>query len=265
MTGMRLVAPLCATLLMFAQPASAQEYPDKFAVNIGGNYVWDSDTDFSARPSTGLVGTTINFERDLDGEERIAVPRIDGYYRFTPHHRIDFGWIRFDRDGSRTLSRDITFRDRTFSLATSLESEVDAAFSKVAYTWSFHHTPEVELGLTAGVVLTDYTVKLRGPRNEVEESISEPLPTLGFRLDYAITPRWHAKVKTDSLYVELNNDLRGSLDSNSVAVEWRMARNVALGLGVERLAIDATVDDGDFRGKLADFYRSGRLYVGVRF
>lgn len=264
MKGILLAAPLGSALLL-AQPASAQEFPDRFALNIGESYIFDTNTEFSARSSGGVIGTTIDFERDLNGEKQLGTPRIDGYFRFSPHHRLDYAWIRINRKGSKTLSRDITFFDDTFNLSATVNSEIDASFTKLAYTWSFHHTDDVELGLTAGGVWADYSIKLSGLVNQVEESVDGPLPTLGFRLDYEISPRWHAKLKTDALYFDLGDSLKGSFDTTSVALEFRMARNIALGLGSERQALDATVDDGDFRGTVADFYRSTRFYVGVRF
>lgn len=259
-----LAVPL-GTALLVAQPVSAQDFPDKFAINIGEDYLFDTDTDFSARSSSGLIGTSINFERDLGGDERLGTPRIDGYYRFNPNHRLDFSWIRIDRDGSELLSRDISFLDNTFTVATRLDSEVDASFTKLAYTWSFYHSEEVELGLTAGAVLTDYDIRISAQNEQVNESVKAPLPILGLRLDYQISPRWHVKLKNDSVYIDLGDQLKGSFETNSLALEWRVARNVALGLGSERMALDATVDDGDFRGRLANFYRSARLYVGIRF
>jgi hypothetical protein len=258
-------AATAAALLFLAQPALAQEFPDKFALDVGGNYVYSSDTQFSASRSTGIIGTAIDFERDLDGNERVGTPRVTGYYRFTPHHRVDFGWVRFDREGSRTIGRELSFEDTTFFLGTNVDSEIDAQFIKLAYTYSFHHTDKVELGVTPGAIWTDYSFKLRGPRNAVSDSVSAPLPTLGFRIDYQISPRWHTKLGTDILYVDIGDKLQGSLDTSSLALEWRVARNVVLGAGLERWAVDATVDDGDFRGRLSDFYRSARLYAGVRF
>jgi len=263
MKGMPWAVAAAAALL--AEPAFAQQFPDKFAFNLSENYVYSSDTVFSARSSTGVIGTAIDFERDLDGEERFATPRITGYYRFTPHHRIDFGWVRFDREGSRAIDREVSFEDTTFSVGTGVESELDVEFIKLAYTYSFHHTDEVELGVTPGAIWADYSFKLRGPRNAASDSVSAPLPTLGFRLDYQISPRWHSLLGADVLYVDTGDDLKGSLDTTSLAVEWRVARNVVLGAGLERWAIDVSVDDGDLRGRVSDFYRSARLYAGVRF
>ena len=242
----------------------AQDYPDTFAINFGVGYVWDTDTQFSARSSSGVIGTSIDFERDLDGDDSITPFWVNGYYRFTPHHRIDFGWIRFERDGSKTLERDLTFEGTTYAINAEVESEIEATFPKLAYTWSFHHSDEVELGLTAGLVFPEYTFTLRGPQSRDEESVSSPVPILGFRVDYEITPRWHLNLKSDAVYLEADDELRGSIDNSSIAVEWRAIRNLVIGFGTERLAVDVDVDDGDYRGKVADFYRSVRLYAGLR-
>ncbi len=115
-----------------------------------------------------------------------------------------------------------------------------------------------------GAAFVDYSVTLRGPLNEADASVDTAVPTLGFRVDYEIGPRTHLSLKSDALYFETGDEkLEGSFDNTTL--EWRAVRNVVLGLGLDRLAVDAAVDDGDWRGQVSDFYRSTRVYAGLRF
>ena len=261
-----LAAPVTAGMAAALMPvvAPAQPYPDRFAINVGTNEVYQSQTEFAARSSRGVVGTTIDFRRDLDGDETSSDAWLGGYYRFTPRHRIDFGWLGVDREGRRTIGRELDFGDRTFVADTTVRSEIESSFASLAYTWSFHHTDDVELGVTLGATLVEYSVALEGPNRREEEDVSGPLPTLGYRIDYAITPRWHLKAASDAFYFS-DDEYDGSFDSTTFALEWWAARNVTVGLGLERRSVDATIDGDDWRGGLSDFYRSVRLYAGVRF
>ncbi len=266
MAWMKPALPLGAFMLFGTHPVAAQDYPDDFALNVGVSYVRDADTEVSARSPVGVIGTSIDFERDLDGEDRVSPTWWNGYYRFTPHHRVDFAWIRFNREGSRSLEREVTFQGTTFSANASVDSEIESTFSKLAYTWSFHHTDEVELGLTLGAAFVDYAVELQGPLNQADAGVDVTVPTLGFRVDYEIGPRMHLSLKSDALYFDTSDEeLEGSIDNTTLALEWRAVRNVVLGLGLDRLAVDAAVDDGDWRGRVSDFYRSTRVYAGLRF
>ncbi len=265
MARKRLAVPLGTSILFLVHPAIAEEYPDNFALNAGVNAVYSTSTQVSVNSSGGVIGTSIDFERDLNGEEKITPGWLEGYYRFTPSHRIDFGWVRFTREGSKAIEREITFRDTTFAVGTSVDSEIEATFAKLGYTWSFHHSDDVELGLGLGAVISDYSFKLEGPLNQAEVSGGAPAPTIGFRLDYKISPRTHLKLKTDAVYFDPGGGFEGSLDNTTLAVEWRAVRNVVLGLGFDRLSVDASYDDGDLQGQVSDFYRSTRVYAGVRF
>ncbi len=150
--------PLGAFLLFGAHAVAAQDYPDDFSLNIGVNYVQDADTEVSARSSVGVIGTSIDFERDLGGEERVSPTWWNGYYRLTPHHRVDFAWIRFSREGSRSLGRELTFQGTTFPANASVNSQIESTFSKLAYTWSFHHT-DIRLNSVLQWVPPSWTIR----------------------------------------------------------------------------------------------------------
>ena len=260
-----LVAPLALFLIILVHPASAQEYPDTFAINIGNNSVWDSNSEISANSSSGLLGSTLNFKRDLNGDEQSNNFWLGAFYRFTPHHRIDFSWLRITREGDKVLSRTISFANREFTLDAKVNSEIDARFYKLAYTWSFYHSDIVELGLRGGIMWLDYYVKLQGLLNrKAEQNFNDPVPTMGVLLDYAINPRWHVKYLSDSIYFNVNDKFRGSLDDSIISLEWRATPKYLLGLGASRTTIDGEIE-GDYRGKVVDFYRSLRLYFGARF
>jgi hypothetical protein len=261
----RLIISLAPLLFFLPFTTSAQEYPDKYGFNIGSNYVWDSNSEISANSSSGLLGTAINFHRDLDGDEQSSNFWLGGFYRFTPHHKIDISWFRINRKGDKVLSRTISFGNREFTLDANVNSEIDAQFLEMAYTWSFYHSETVEIGLRGGFMWLDYNMNLRGPLNrKTEQSFRDPVPTLGILLDYTINPRWHIKYLSDAIYFNVNDKFRGSLDNTKISLEWRATPNYLVGLGAARTSVDAEIN-GDYRGKVVDFYRSIRVYFGARF
>ncbi|MDX2507701.1 MAG: hypothetical protein QNL62_24950, partial [Gammaproteobacteria bacterium] len=56
-------------------------FPDKYMIRLGAYIVDGSDTQFSVSSPIG-VGTVIDYNRDLGGDSRDTIPRIDAYYRF---------------------------------------------------------------------------------------------------------------------------------------------------------------------------------------
>lgn len=261
-----------AIALLSPQAVTAQEEgptapPDRFALNLGSFFLYDSDTDFSARSGTGAIGTSINFERDLSGDDGTTVPRIFGYYRFNPHHRIDFGWYKVERDGSRSIDRELVFGDATFPVSAGVESTITTELTKLAYTWSFYHVDKVELGASVGANVTSYEFSLDTDNQVINQrrSTSAPLPVFGLRMDYTINPRWHLLFTMESFYIEVGDKYRGSLDDFQLGVEYQPFQHVLFGASANRLAVDAEIDDGDYRGSISDLYRGAQIYVGLRY
>lgn len=245
----------------------AQMESDRLSLRLGALYMGDNETEISARSRRTPLAATINFESDLDLDEAVTAPHLAGYYRFSPHHRVDFEWYRLEREGSRRIGREISLRDRVFNLGTDIESSIDTSVSKLAYTWSFHHTDDVELGVSIGAYALRYDVKLenRAAPLIADESVTAPLPVLGFMMDYRINPGWHVLFDYETFYIELDNDTRGSLDDIQLSLEYRPADNMFFGLGTNRLTLDLDLDDDGTRWDVSELYRGLQLYIGFRF
>ena len=119
--------------------AAHEKLPDRFTARVGVYNVRDADTTYRVDEAEGIEGTTVNFKRDLGVSESDDAPRVDGYYRFTPRHRIDFSWFKVEREGTRTIDIDIEFEDETFTVGTQVDSFTNLETLKVAYIYSFHH------------------------------------------------------------------------------------------------------------------------------
>ena len=68
-------------------------FKDKIMLRLGSYIVDRSNTQFTVNTSgtggAGVIGTTIDYAKDLGGEDSATIPRLDAYYRFNDKHRID--------------------------------------------------------------------------------------------------------------------------------------------------------------------------------
>jgi len=247
--------------------SSDSAYPDKFKIQLGAYYVEDTNTEVSINSSIGGIGTTIDMERDLGTEDRLSVPRIDGYYRFNDKHRINFSWFDISRSGTTTTNIDITVGDETFVSNSVVDSKVDTTFLKLAYAYSFYKSPKVELSLIAGINLLDYSLVLNNITDGTVESadVTAPLPVFGLSMDYAISPRWLVHYRVETFYIEIDDKIRGSLFDAELGVEYRVLKNMGIGFGFNRFALDAKVKSSSYSGGVADLYRGFNLYVSAYF
>lgn len=255
------------TSMAISGPAAADEqptvaFPDTWMIRLGAYVVDGSNTQVSVNSDLGGLGTTIDFQRDLGGEDGDTIPRIDAYYRFNERHRIDFTAFSIDRKGERTLSLDITIEDEVFNVNETVFSDVKYEVYRLGYAYSFYHSPKVELSLTAGLNVTSYDLQFRNEAGDKVETagVSVPLPVFGLRLGYAITPKWYVRYVSEAFFIELDDALRGALLNYELNTEYKIFDNFALGAGIARIGLDVEVDDDDWRGQVTDSYRGYMLF-----
>jgi hypothetical protein len=214
-----------------ANEAWAEELPDKWAVRAGGFLVRNYDTTIRLDAKGAPVGTSIDFGDTLGGDLEVAVARVDGYYRFNPKHRLDLSYYRIVRKGSRFVDVDIQWGDQDFSADDLYQSEIDTGVVRLGYTYSFYHNDDVELGVSAGLHTSIMRASLSNSTGQSEaESITAPLPVVGFLMDYHITPRWTVKLTTQYFAIDVWK-VKGLLSDTLLATEYRFTRHLGAGIG----------------------------------
>ena len=249
-----------------ADETASFAFPDKWMIRAGVYSVGDSVTQFSVNSDAGGLGTTIDYSKDLGGEEGDTIPRIDAYYRFNERHRIDFTTFVIDRTGARTLAIDppIVIGDTDIS-GGEVKSDIKYTLYKIGYAYSFYHSDKVELSISAGLNVTSYDLKFESSGGSVETAgVTAPLPVFGLRMGYAITPKWSVQYVAESFFIDLEDKFRGGLLVHELNTEYRVFKNFALGVGFARQATTAEIDSDDWRGKVTDSYR-GLTAFGVLY
>lgn len=240
--------------------------PDKWMLRLGAYFIDGADTSVAINTPVG-VGTIIDYQRDLGGEDSDTIPRIDAFYRFNDRHRIDFTWFSIDRQGERTLAVDLTIGDETFNESETVFSDIKYELYGLRYNYSFYHSPKVELAVSAGLNITDYDLSFQTDTGDKSESagLTVPLPLIGLRMVYAITPKWFVRYVSEAFFIEFDDSFRGALLNYELSTEYRIFRNFALGVGFARIGLDADVNADDWQGKLTDSYRGVTAFGSFYF
>ena len=268
-SAMAMIGLCVASEAVFAvEEASTKAFPDKYMIRAGAYIVDGSRTQFSLNSSdAGGLGTTNDYSKDLGGDSRETIPRIDAYYRFNDRHRMDFTAFSINREGTRVLAIDppINIGDEDFS-GGAINSSIEYTLYKLGYSYSFYHSPEVELSISAGLNITSYDLEFSNAGGDKREAVgvTVPLPVFGLRMGYAITPKWSIQYLAESFAIDIDDTLRGNLFSYEISTEYRLFKNFAIGAGIARLGLDVEVEDEDWRGAVSDSYRGftafGTLY-----
>lgn len=242
-------------------------FSEHFMLRAGAYFVDTTDTRFSINSNKGSgAGTSLDYKKDLGGEARDKIPRIDAYYRFNDYHRIDFTAFSVDRPGRRTITGDITIDDTTYAVDETINSDIKYTLYRLGYGYSFYRSDKVELSFTAGLNITKYDLSFSDSSGAKAEDagVTVPLPTFGLRMGYLITPRWSVQYVTELFAIQVKDTFKGSLVNFELNTEYRLFEHFALGAGIASLGLSADVSGDAWRGAVSDRYAGftafGTLY-----
>ena len=246
--------------------APVYAFPDQWMIRLGAYIVDGSNTAVSVSSDVGL-GAIIDYQKDLGGEDGDTIPRIDAYYRFNERHRIDFTSFSIDRKGTRTLAVELEIGDEIYAADETINSDIKYTLYRLGYGYSFYHSPKTELTLTAGLNMTEYDLSFALADGSKAESagVTVPLPVVGLRMGYAITPKWNVRYVSEAFFIEFDDSFRGAIINFELNTEYRLFKHFALGAGIARIGVDAEVDDEDWRGKVTDSYRGFNVFGAFYF
>jgi hypothetical protein len=217
--------------------------------------------------SSAGVGTIISFDEDLGGEDSATLPRFDAYYRFNERHRIDFSSFAIDRNGRKTLTANLSIGDENYLVNQTVVSVIKYKLLRLDYAYSFYHSPSVELSLTAGLNITEYdfNYSLEDGSNASTHGATAPLPMFGLRMSYAINSNWSIHYISESFFIEIGDDLKGTLLNYEFDLEYKFDNRLAIGAGFARSSTDLEAKDSDWTGSITDSYRGMLLYAAYYF
>jgi hypothetical protein len=245
--------------------AANDPWDNQFGIFIGVLNA-DATTNVRLDRNNGLVGTSLSFEGDLNGEERKAVPTLDFFWRFNPRHAIEGSFVTLRRDGQRTLSGSINFGDATFPINTAVNSEFNSDVFRVAYRYSPWHDDGGELGFLLGLHYTNMKVAISSSTGTVSEdaSVKYPLPTLGLRGNARIADNWRVNGFAQILKLKIG-DYDGALYNAGIGVEWAFTQEMIAGLGYDYYKYELTSTKDNARGEFNYRFDGPKLYFGWTF
>jgi hypothetical protein len=219
--------------------ATAQEDSPwgRYSINFGAFYS-ESDAELRFDSDNLGVGTTLDPEQTLGMNTDDSTYRIDGFWRFgsTRRHQLEVHYFNVDNQGSRTLGQNTRIGDVLFPDGVAVNSQLDLELINVDYSYAFFQDDRIRLAAAIGVHTTALDFNVDAPRLNLAETetFTAPLPVLGLRGDFIITPQWRFRASADVLYVPIG-DFDYSVTDSLLAVEYLPFETVGVGLGVNNV------------------------------
>ena len=225
---------------------------DKIKFSIG-SFFTDYDSEFSLSSNRLGRGTNLSFEDDLGLDESNTVIRLDGHYRFSAKHRMEFSYFDLSRDGTVVTTRPIIIDDTLFRRGSTLSTTFDYQILKLAYAYSFWQTEKFDLSASGGLYTFDIDLSVESETSEKSEESDEgkaagdkgtaPFPMFGLHFDYRVSKELYITTSFEYFVVNENN-FEGELTDGSISLEFRPYKNIGFGLGYNAITIFAEDNDG---------------------
>lgn len=238
---------------------------DRFAAGLGW-YRPNVDTQVRvADAESGISGTLLDLESDLDLKNRDAQVTFDLHWRFARRHAIEFEYVELKRKATQQIEFDIEYDDEVFAVDETLETVFDTSVSRLGYRFSFINDEKIEASASFGLHITDLKVGLNLV-DEVDKSFNEvtaPLPAIGGAFKYRFNEQWDAQFRAEWLDIEVG-DFDGSLTNFIAEVSWHPWKNFGFGLGYNFWELDVKVTDADLTGQVEYQFRGPKFELKAR-
>ena len=238
---------------------------ETFKLNLGG-IVNTNSTKLRLDGSTGR-GTDV----DLEGTTGLSGSGVSsflasGTWRFAPNHRIGAVVFTADRDATRAIDRTITIGDTVIPINTNLTTSAKSQFFIVNYEYSFIKNDALELSGVLGLYGANYKYRFSAssPIVNIDKSTTAPLPVIGLRADFFLSPHWTIGILGEGLSVKIG-DVDGSIYHVAITTDYMFSRNWGVGLGYALADAKADVNKSGFNGHLGWRMDGYTAYLQMRF
>ncbi len=167
-------------MVAFLLPASSS------AFEIGARgYYWFPSLDGSVKVDDPfLAGTKIDFEKDL-GIEDENYPSFEVFLGGGSHH-LSLTYTDIAYSGKKTLTKQILFNGKTYSISDLVESSIEYKMMDLLYQYDLLNLENAGAGFSLGAVFQvkylDGEVGLKTTGIDEKEDFTFPIPMIGLNL-----------------------------------------------------------------------------------
>jgi hypothetical protein len=253
-----------------ATPAAAQGVNDKYWIEVSGFYASPDTKVTLSRP--GQPGTKLDMESDLGLKSHEFLPGIYGGVRLGERWLITGEYYGLDRNGSKTLTRNIVFDGVTYPASVEIDSKFRSNIYRFSVGYSFIRNDKGELGADIGLHTTNFKIALSGQGTSGtgvtlqnrDESFTAPLPTLGAYGVYEIAPKISLNGRVDWLSLKVG-DYDGGIFNAQASVAYNFTDMFAVGAGWRYVDYNLDVDKKNYTAKFDYKFNGPSIFLRLDF
>lgn len=263
---------LCAAALGASQAAMADPSAQTAWLRVEA---FRADLDTRIRiddPTLNTVGSEFSLER-FGLTDTKTLPAVQLGWRFTERLRLELEYFTLTRSGRTELDRDIVFDGATFDVRSTLDTRFRSDVGRVSVGYSFHRTPELELGAVVGVHVMRFDIGLKSAVSTAGSAAvlqsadaggTAPLPTVGLYGDWALGSGWTVGGRADYFSIK-HRGYDGRLINGQAGVTYRFTPHVAVGGGWRFVDYRLEATRADLRGSIDYRFKGPQLFAEIGF
>jgi hypothetical protein len=248
----------------------------RFVITVGA-FVVTSNLNGSLNGTANTSDERVDFDKQFGTDVDQTRWRAELLWRITPRQQLRFSYFDNDVTSTRTIDQDLAWGDYTFLAGGQVSAETRSRIYELDYQFAFLRRPDYEILAVAGIYVDDLTLKLAGnasltvdtPTGPVEEaasfttksnSVTEPLPVLGLRANWAVAPHVYLDGAAE-LFAISYQGINGNWSDLRFGATWMFNNHFGVGAGYERFAQHVDLSKASFSGRLNFGYQGLLIYV----
>lgn len=263
---------VAVVVLVCAAPGARAQSDDRWGLDLGF-FATNFTTTLRLDSEELGLGTEIDLEDDLGMKSDRGDFRLNGFYRFNPRHRIQFGYTRWTRSAEKVLDEEIQWGDEIYQVNARISSELKADWYKLAYKYSFVHNDDVEVGASFGISTYSFSARLAAQveveggqtaEGQVEsKSLVAPIPVVGMQVDWRLAPKFTFWFSGEFFDARISG-YDGTLTDSIAGFDWMFTKPVGVGVAYNYVSLRV---DKDAKADLGVRYSYDGLfaYLKMRF
>jgi hypothetical protein len=249
---------------------SLEYHWETFSVSLGG-FLAGIKSDISISGSEMGLGININLEDALGLSTSTFAFRGEAEYNFGSRRRshVRMSYFGLIRNSNKTLETEVEIGNSVFPIGTELSSKFNLYIIRGLYDYAFFKDERISLGVSGGLYVLPVRFAI-ATENTIDESTSfiAPLPVIGVRNAFLITPKIAIKQSVEVLYIKISN-YQGSISDLNIWLEYNPFKHLGFGLGYNTFQLNfnsnqSVENDRNFDGSIETGY-TGLLFYGRYF
>ncbi|WP_413291169.1 hypothetical protein [Bdellovibrio sp. HCB337] len=267
----------CVLVSTTSLPANAQIAPgdEKFLIHIG-YFLPSFTTKLGIASDTLGRGDEVSIEDDLGLDTTQNVVRTDVSWRFAEKHRVELGYFVFNRNGEKTLTRELQIGDEVFPVSATINTSFKFQIVPFYYYYSFIKTPEMELAGGLGLQWSTMKASIIGSSSlgnedasrDAEATADGPLPLISADFVYYFNPKWDFGVNIGLFSyktAQVNKTYQGNVATATISTDYWFADNFGVGAALNWFALDVDVEARLWNGTMNYQYWGPQLFLSAKF